>query len=238
MVTVGVYKGEGVDPLSYDGCCSYFGKFKNRVMVYSVSNREISEGFLHERCDIFMLAGGRDRFYARDLAGRANAMIQRFVRTGGLYIGICAGAYYAGKRVVFDQGGPLEVIEERELGFYPDEVCGPYYTPYFYDERQGARIADIKGYDSKEITCYYNGGPSFLRASLLPNVTCVARYNNKGMRSDWAVVAVKVEKGFAFLSGVHFEMRCEGEPPEDRFKRDLFFIGVLNRYLAERKQSA
>jgi glutamine amidotransferase-like uncharacterized protein len=42
-----------------------------------------------------------------------------FVQSGGAYLGLCAGAYYATARVVFEPGTPMEVVGDRELAFFP-----------------------------------------------------------------------------------------------------------------------
>lgn len=42
-----------------------------------------------------VIPGGRDLPYCRDLNGYINDRIIRYVKEGGVYMGICAGAYYA-----------------------------------------------------------------------------------------------------------------------------------------------
>jgi glutamine amidotransferase-like uncharacterized protein len=51
-----------------------------------------------------------------------------YVRAGGAYLGLCAGAYYACSRVEFEPGGPLEVVGNRELGFFPGVAAGAAYA--------------------------------------------------------------------------------------------------------------
>jgi Biotin-protein ligase, N terminal len=52
---------------------------------------------------------------------------------GGAYLGFCAGAYYASRRVVFEEGTRAEVRGERELAFFPGTALGsvvPGYVPH------------------------------------------------------------------------------------------------------------
>lgn len=45
--------------------------------------------------------------------------------TGGNYLGICAGAYFACSVCDFDRAGPLRVVGERELKFFDGHAIGP-----------------------------------------------------------------------------------------------------------------
>ena len=47
-----------------------------------------------------------------------------YVKSGGSYLGLCAGAYYGCARVVFEPGTPLEVVGGRELQFFPGTARG------------------------------------------------------------------------------------------------------------------
>jgi hypothetical protein len=50
-----------------------------------------------------------------------------FVNSGGSYLGLCAGAYYACSSVQFEQGSRLQVLGDRELAFFPGIACGAAY---------------------------------------------------------------------------------------------------------------
>jgi hypothetical protein len=53
------------------------------------------------------------------VATRITLTAADFVRGGGAYLGLCAGAYYATARVVFEPGTPMEVVGDRALAFFP-----------------------------------------------------------------------------------------------------------------------
>lgn len=200
---VAVYSDEGVDPISKEACIEYFGKRHSRVVVDQLNAKDIEQGRLSSY-KVFMVPGGRDQPYARQLAGRANRLIQDFVSSGGFYIGICAGAYYAGKRIAFAVGTANEIVEDRELGFYPDTIQGPYLREYSYDSQSGSCISRV---DVSGTSCdlYYNGGPSFKNADSLEGIGVLGRYEVAG-KTDPAIVLCEVQRGRALLSAVHFEV--------------------------------
>jgi biotin--protein ligase len=120
------------------------------------------------------LLGGRASPYAQKLNGEGNRRIRDYVENGGKYLGLCAGAYYAGAHVEFAQGTKNEIIAERELGFFPEKVVGPALAEYDYHSEKGAKAARINRLDknSKSVV-YYNGGGFFAQATTYPNVTVI-----------------------------------------------------------------
>lgn len=183
-----IYKGEGA---VWDGQpCERFGV------------KEILEGQL-QRLSVFIMPGGRDRPYHAALKGMPNSFIKKFVEQGGTYLGICAGAYYGCKWVEFDQGFPLEVCEERELGFFGGKAIGPAYGKgtFAYKSEKGARIARI-GTERGIFYTYYNGGCTF--SGDLSDVRILARYLDLPGEPP-AIIECPIQKGKAILSGVHIE---------------------------------
>ena len=68
-----------------------------------------------------MIGGGYDLGYIRALGQDGIDQVKGYVQTGGHYLGVCAGAYFASARVTFDEGGDLEVCGPRQLAFFPGE---------------------------------------------------------------------------------------------------------------------
>jgi glutamine amidotransferase-like uncharacterized protein len=90
------------------------------------------------------MPGGRDLPYVKKLQGQGNRNISDFVRNGGSYLGICAGAYYGCSLVQFAQGDSLlEVVGPRELAFFPGISQGPVFAGFDYASCAGAKAADI-----------------------------------------------------------------------------------------------
>ncbi|EFJ50700.1 hypothetical protein VOLCADRAFT_88490 [Volvox carteri f. nagariensis] len=90
------------------------------------------------------MPGGADLPYCKHLNGHGNRLLRDYVAGGGSYLGICAGAYYACRRVEFEVGGPLEVVGDRELCFFPGAARGPAYPGFDYLSERGAQAAPIR----------------------------------------------------------------------------------------------
>jgi biotin--protein ligase len=131
-----------------------------------------------------------------------NRNIAEFVRRGGNFLGLCAGAYYGCAAIAFEPGGPLEVIAQRELRFFPGRACGPVYSlgKFRYQSEEGAEIARL----DPSSAVYYNGGCAFLDAEAHASVTVLARYADVAGRPP-AIIQCAVGAGQALLSGVHPE---------------------------------
>ena len=127
-------------------------------------------------------------------------------------MGICAGAYFAGNYVDFAQGTDIEVLGNRELGFFPGAVIGPNLAPFDYTCASGARAAKVGN-----STVYYNGGGYFAGADGIAGVEVLGRYED----GKAAIVSCRVGLGRAILSGVHFEYDPELLCLEDPQHREI-----------------
>ncbi|MEI6241814.1 MAG: BPL-N domain-containing protein, partial [Chlamydiota bacterium] len=115
--------------------------------------------------DTFLLIvpGGRDVPYHKALKGEPNKNIRSFVEEGGRYLGLCAGAYYGSAGIEFEKGTALEIVESRELCFFPGVARGPAYGnhQFCYRSSRGARVAHLLLADSVS-AAFFNGGPAFI----------------------------------------------------------------------------
>lgn len=87
------------------------------INVRTISAEEILSGLLTcsqtnslEEMVMLIMGGGFDLGFEKMLGQRGASIIREFVRCGGYYLGICAGAYFATDYVQFDLNGPLEVL--------------------------------------------------------------------------------------------------------------------------------
>lgn len=97
MKQIFVYAGEG----------AYQARdIENFLNVFDVEYRRICEhNFSHLESDnIFIIPGGQVDSYLASFGGEGIKLIREFVETGGIYIGICAGAYIAGKEYKNENG--------------------------------------------------------------------------------------------------------------------------------------
>ncbi|XP_052802718.1 uncharacterized protein LOC128232949 [Mya arenaria] len=111
--------------------------------VHFITPEQIVQGNLNSKVSALAIGGGYDLGLIEALGDTGMSNIQCFVRSGGAYFGVCSGAYFACNRIEFDKGGPLEVVGERKLRFFPGACIGPLYKPYDYNSRSGSVAAHI-----------------------------------------------------------------------------------------------
>ena len=63
--------------------------------------------------------GGYDLGFIEALGKEGTRQIREYVLNGGTYLGLCAGAYFASDCIEVDKDGPMEVIGDRDLKFFP-----------------------------------------------------------------------------------------------------------------------
>ncbi|KAF9579606.1 biotin holocarboxylase synthetase [Lunasporangiospora selenospora] len=177
-----------------------------------------------ESTSLLVIPGGRDLPYTRDLSGSAIDKIRGYVKSGGKFWGICAGAYFSSGRVCFEPNTPYEVKGSRELQFFPGECRGAVYPGFVYDSELGAKAVEVHlepGLSQpglvEKTRLYFNGGGYFVDAEATPGIEVLATYHDvandedqgRGAEADKkkraSIIACQVEKGLALLSGVHPE---------------------------------
>ncbi len=198
-----IYGDEGVSPFSLQECLKTFRAISDQVEV--VDHKFLKEKEWGKATKLLIFPGGRDIPYDQNLKGKGTAKIRKYVKEGGSFLGICAGAYFACDEVIFEKGTPLEVHEKRDLCFFPGAAIGTLYPhlPFSYEVDSGFYPSEVT-FEGKELHLYYNGGCSFEDAEKYPNVTILARYLDASDKP--AIIHCKVEKGNVILSGVHLEV--------------------------------
>lgn len=153
--------------------------------------------------DTLIMPGGADLFYVEKLNGAGNQIIRAFVEEGGIYIGICAGAYYGTARLDWDNG---DIAGTRELAFYQGTAIGPIYE--FIEDgditKSWRKTVTLEWADGTITHSHYQAGPVFE-----PDADCaaevLARYADlPGVPA--AIVKCRVGKGTAILSSPHIEV--------------------------------
>src|SRR5438094_2546537 len=119
---------------------------------------------------LFVMPGGADLPFCKALNGAPNKRIRRFVEEGGVYLGICAGAYYACRELAFHAGTDGAICGTRELSFVDAVAVGslPQLTDgVAYDATpRSAAASEIRTTDRLTPTAvtfwaHYHGGCSF-----------------------------------------------------------------------------
>lgn len=189
--------------------------------IYSLqilSAAEVIDGEWRHDARLFVMPGGADEPYARKLAGTGNVRIREFVKNGGSYLGVCAGAYYGCARIVFDEGSASEIVEERELRFFDGTAVGPVFPPYDATSNRGCRAVRIENAENG-FDVYFNGGCTFVPRREGKDFTVMAAYG--GAERAPAVISVACGAGRVVLSGVHFEYAPERMNADDVWQAPL-----------------
>lgn len=162
-------------------------------------------GALASGVKLFVMPGGADLYYAEKLNGAGNRAIRAYVENGGVYLGICAGAYYACESIDWARGTAQDIHGPRELAFFPGRGIGPVTD--FIEDGDIARswhaapeILYDDGTYKMEARVHYAGGPHFVPARE-DGFKILARYEN-GLN---AIVECPFGAGKAILCGPHIE---------------------------------
>lgn len=172
----------------------------------------IKDNALNENVLAFFMPGGAATPFRRKLEYQGNDKIRDYVNNGGIYYGICAGAYYACEKAVFEQDIPeLAIVSECGLNLVGGQAIGTLYKelgirPYAKNAASAAVVNLLWEKDAGKHISYYHGGPYF---QLKPgdDAEIAARYDIAGYPP--AVVKKNYGKGRVILSGVHFEDKGE-----------------------------
>ncbi len=190
--------------------------------IKTISAKEIKNTSWYKKAALLIMPGGADLPYVKKLKGEGNKVIKEYVKKGGSYLGICAGAYYGSTFVEFDKGGLLEVVGKRELSFFDGKAIGPVLATYDYKNNSGARAAEIQTiYNKKNIFVYYNGGPYFLENNDKENFE-IATYQNKKHKGLKAILGINFGKGRVVLSAVHFEYSANVIDKNDDYLKPIY----------------
>ena len=95
---------------------------------FTNANEIISRNSLNQEVLAFFIPGGASTPYRHKLEVLGNAKIREYVQQGGVYYGICAGAYYACKHTEFEKDVPeSRIIAEYKLDLLNAKAIGSLY---------------------------------------------------------------------------------------------------------------
>jgi glutamine amidotransferase-like uncharacterized protein len=187
----------------YRRLCEHYGHGR----VAYCDAQDILSGLLHSGVHLFVMPGGADLYYCEKLNGAGNTHIADYVRGGGNYLGICAGAYYACHSIEWAKGQRYEICSVRELGFADSRAVGPVYE--FLEEgnidKSWKNIVPLSIATEQEIetSCLYDAGPVFVDINS-DTVNILARYKSLA-GSPAAIIETRIGKGKVILSSPHIE---------------------------------
>ncbi|KAG5958952.1 hypothetical protein E4U58_005177 [Claviceps cyperi] len=240
-----VYTGTGTTTESVRQCIDSFRRLLSpNYAVIPISESVLLKEPWQSTCALLVIPGGADLGYCRVLNGRGNRLIGDYVRRGGSYLGLCAGAYYGSGRCEFEVGNkPLEVVGSRELAFFPGICRGGAFRGFEYHSEKGARAAILRvAKDSFEekltdtFASYYNGGGVFVDAATVTGrkVEVLASYQDDldvdGGHGKAALVLCHVGEGLAMLSGTHPEFAPANLSPQPGIPNYVDLIRTLQEH--------
>ncbi|XP_033739935.1 biotin--protein ligase-like [Pecten maximus] len=170
-----IYKGEGAKEENVEQLLKQISKYTSpaKYNIKTISPEETKKGTWTSSTALYVIGGGYDLGFIRALGDEGTLKIRDYVRAGGRYLGICAGAYFACNSIEFDKGGPQQVCGDRILRFFPGVCVGPVHGPYNYNVKVSARAVPIQFSDpnwnpqqSTSLCGYFNGGGMFLPQEL------------------------------------------------------------------------
>lgn len=197
--TIGLYSDSGVAPNSF------FQLQKILNPSYTIVKLKAPDLILQKwpaTMKALIMPGGADVPYHQKLQGQGCANIRTFVEAGGVYVGICAGSYFAANEIHFTCADGSIIAGKRDLGFFKGRVIGPTFGPYIKENHVSAKLVEVVLND-KTIQAYFNGGGVFEEARV-EDVLGVYKKNNQPM-----AVQCKVGQGYALLCAVHPEYDAE-----------------------------
>jgi len=207
-----IYAGENV---STGGLQTSLKRSFTGAVIDSVTATQIkTDKTLDFRTLAFFLPGiiGEDSPYLSELGEEGNQAIRDYVESGGVFVGICAGAYYACSRIVYNPPWRAEEkTSEPGLDFFNGLAKGP--PKGLAKESTQARYSDCRlvnvSYTDKEgetktTGILYGNGPA-LYPDQDDGLMVLARYADVP-GNPIAIAAQKTGKGLAIFLGVLPEM--------------------------------
>ncbi len=213
-----IYSDKGVGAQSFSrirACLRLWGNGNRPVTPLSAA--EVAEGKWREDARLFVMPGGASTPYSEKLNGAGMENLRDYVRTGGSYLGVCAGAYFGASRTEFNKGRADGIANDCQAGFFKGTAQGPALACYDADSNAGCRAAEIvcKG---KNFKVYYNGGGFFTADEGFTDYEIAARYAGTGKP---AVVFLPYGAGRVVLSHVHFEFSSDDMDASDVWQNPL-----------------
>ena len=208
-IRIAVYEGEGAGP-SCAELLEVLGKVKGKpdFEIVRMDSVAIRQGGLSE-VNVLIQPGGSGGKQGRALESKGRVAVREFVKKGGGFIGICAGAYLATN----DYPWSLSLIDAKVIDREHWARGTGIVTIELSSDAQ-----EFFGIKKKNLQIFYGQGPLLGRREsddpLVPDYECLALYRTeigkKGapegvMPGTSAVVRTQFERGRVFCFSAHPE---------------------------------
>lgn len=195
MKTIYIYTGRG----------AYQAKdVENFLAVFEYDYYRVNEFELNQLTsrDILIVPGGEIKAYLPAMEARGIEAIQKFVNSGGVYIGICAGAYIAGSSYNNISG----------LNFFPQVLVG----------NTTQATVDVTDETGAKFQLINENGPNL-------SVIEADRVILKDSANNHQAVIINYGQGQVYLFAAHPEGSIYYELPPQNFAGAKYFKGLLDQ---------
>lgn len=219
--------------------------FSPHYAVTTITDKQLLEEPWPSHTSMLVMPGGADLPFCERLNGRGTALIRQYVRNGGRYLGICAGAYFGAAFCEFEPNTPLEVIGPRQLAFYKGTARGTVFKGFNYNTDSGVRAALLSSPTGDAFRAYYNGGCLFDDGD--PDAEILSQYMDpiecectRGKPA--AVVYKRVGRGHVVLTGAHIEYITASQSDEcsksisDALNADVDKLRIFLAYVFDKME--
>lgn len=215
-----IYNGPGVSEICLMNTAFSLKQALPKSTIKTILPDEVLRGEWRSDANLFILPGGADLPYVKHLTPNGNAIIKDYVNSGGFFLGICAGAYYASSAIEFAVDSSNEITQRRDLAFFPGIAKGPFFKQYDYQSEAGAHAARlIESKTQQKFSIFYNGGCGFLKSEEDENTEILAKYEEINLP---AIIKIKYGSGTCILSGVHPEYSSDLLNRKDQFLAEVY----------------
>jgi biotin---protein ligase len=209
-----IFKDKGVNKHSVKALKSQLQEILDR----SISIQKVDGAYLRtqpweNKTIALFMGGGVCKEWDACLGEEGIQKIRNFVDNGHLYVGLCAGAYFASRRSLFHLNGQPPIEKQRPLALFSGKAIGPVIPTDNYlsvDAAQAAEVSFVINDKKQKGYLYYQGGCFFEPDQSSSDTQIVAQYESLSPNRI-AAVKCKFGKGSVFLCGLHPEFRWTKE---------------------------
>ncbi|MDW7739459.1 MAG: BPL-N domain-containing protein [Bacillota bacterium] len=195
-VIVGIYGGKGHWDINLEAIINFLDNYEIEWSVFD--EIDAVEADLSERYDLIWFPGGFAAEYKNYIRDHAN--IRSFVEEGGMFIGSCAGAYYAGDILRWqgtDHEYPLKLFNGKGVGPLSGLIGWGEIDSFSLETEHSVNLE----FDTT-IEFYYFDGPYF-EPYVTESIVILSRYE---VNAEPAVIAGHFGDGKYLLLGPHPEL--------------------------------
>lgn len=216
-MSVLIYDGQGAVPHSVLGlaaCAESYLRLTgatDAAFLRRVSGEDLDREETFAGARFFLMPGGPSTLFRGALhPGNRASHLRRFVEAGGIYFGVCGGAYLACGAVAFDEGGLYERrVRDAILNFFPKTCRGPIFPDFSATGPVGVHAVPMRlcgAPPPATVVSYYHGGGYFDGTESCGDaVQVLAGYDLEKNDGRAAIVRCRVGNGLAILCGPHLE---------------------------------